>query len=57
MIDYEKLKLAHELSDKLTDINRHQFSIDINRCQHESDGLIYTSNPPQNKCKKCGEFY
>jgi len=26
-------------------------------CKHESDGLIYTSNPPQNKCKKCGEFY
>ncbi len=27
------------------------------KCQHKSDGLIYTSNPPQNKCKKCGEFY
>jgi hypothetical protein len=26
-------------------------------CNHESDGLIYNSNPPQNKCKKCGEFY
>jgi hypothetical protein len=26
-------------------------------CKHESDGSIYTSNPPQNKCKKCGEFY
>jgi len=28
-----------------------------NLCEHESDGMIYTSNPPQNKCKKCGEFY
>lgn len=26
-------------------------------CQHEFDGNIYTSNPPQNKCKKCGDFY
>ncbi len=26
-------------------------------CQHESDGMIYTSIPPKNKCKKCGEFY
>lgn len=26
-------------------------------CIHENDGMIYTSNPPQNKCKKCGDFY
>lgn len=26
-------------------------------CHHESDGLIYTNNPPQNKCIKCKEFY
>lgn len=26
-------------------------------CEHEDDGMIYTSNPPQNKCKKCREFY
>lgn len=26
-------------------------------CKHENDGLIYTSNPPQNKCIKCREFY
>lgn len=25
--------------------------------EHESDGMVYTSNPPQYKCKKCGEFY
>lgn len=24
---------------------------------HESDGNIYTSNPPQSKCKTCGKFY
>ncbi len=26
-------------------------------CQHESEEIGYTSNPPQNRCKKCGEFY
>ena len=26
-------------------------------CEHESDGNCYTSYPPQNKCKLCGEFY
>lgn len=26
-------------------------------CEHENDGMVYCSNPPQNKCKKCGEFY
>jgi len=25
--------------------------------QHESDGLVYTSNPPQRKCLNCGLFY
>ncbi len=38
-------------------INRNQVAFDIKRCQHEHDGMIYTSNPPQNKCIKCGEFY
>jgi len=23
---------------------------------HEADGLVYTSYPPQWKCKICGEF-
>lgn len=27
------------------------------KCEHESDGIMYTSNPPKLKCKKCGEFY
>lgn len=27
------------------------------KCTHQSDGNIYTSNPPQNKCTICGEFY
>ncbi len=26
-------------------------------CTHMSDGLIYLSNPPQNKCKLCKQFY
>lgn len=29
----------------------------IRKCEHESDGLSYMTNPPQNKCLKCGEFY
>lgn len=24
---------------------------------HESDGMSYLSNPPQSKCKTCGQFY
>jgi hypothetical protein len=36
--------------------NKIQSMID-NYCEHESDGLIYTSNPPKNKCVKCEEFY
>lgn len=31
--------------------------VDVDRCQHELDGFRYISNPPQNKCIKCGEFY
>ncbi len=27
------------------------------KCKHESDGISRLSNPPKNKCKKCGEFY
>ena len=27
------------------------------QCPHETDGNCYTSNPPQYKCKLCGEFY
>ena len=26
-------------------------------CNHSSDGLLYTSNPPLLKCEKCGEFF
>jgi hypothetical protein len=26
-------------------------------CNHESDWVIYPSNPPQYKCKKCWKFY
>lgn len=31
--------------------------IDNYHCVHENDGMSYTSLPPQNRCKKCGEFY
>jgi len=37
------------------------FSTDLNPqqqiCNHESDWMVYTSNPPQSKCKKCWVFY
>lgn len=26
-------------------------------CQHESDGVTYTSIPPKKRCKKCGSIY
>lgn len=26
-------------------------------CDHENDGLTYTSDPPQYRCVKCKEFY
>ena len=26
-------------------------------CKHVSDGLSYTSNPPQSRCIECGNFY
>lgn len=28
-----------------------------NDCVHQHDGNVYTSNPPMNRCCKCGEFY
>jgi hypothetical protein len=31
--------------------------ISLSEHVHESDGLLYTSNPPKSKCKLCGEFY
>lgn len=27
------------------------------KCEHVSDGIIRMSDPPQLKCKKCGEYY
>jgi len=29
----------------------------VNECQHVDDALTYFTNPPQVKCRKCGEFY
>lgn len=43
-------KIQRPLIDKI------QSMIDSD-CQHESDGLIYTSNPIKYRCKKCREFY
>lgn len=63
MNDFTKQEL-HDLlmfSDKYTRdsplFNKIQSLIDNYKCNHESDGLIYTSNPPKNKCVKCKEFY
>ena len=27
------------------------------RCGGDDDGKVYTSNPPQNKCSRCGEHW
>ena len=32
-------------------------STDKKYCEHESDGYILLSNPPQNRCKKCGKIF
>ncbi|MFG0161180.1 hypothetical protein ACF0MN_11000 [Legionella pneumophila] len=42
-------------------INRHQDKVDINRCEHESDGILHRASQhgavAHYRCKKCGEFY
>jgi hypothetical protein len=48
-------KKYQEMCDSI--IIKIQSMIDNYKCNHESDGLIYTSNPPKNKCVKCREFY
>jgi hypothetical protein len=37
--------------------NKAKELIDSLKCDHESDRVIYTSNPPCLKCVKCGKFY
>lgn len=39
-----------ELRDKIQ-------SMINNYCEHQGDGLIYWSNPPQSKCAKCGKYF
>lgn len=36
--------------------NKLQSMID-NYCEHEGSGIEYLSYPPQQKCKKCGEYF
>ena len=31
-------------------------SLETKKCDHVSDGVVYTSNPPQYKCSKCGIY-
>jgi hypothetical protein len=61
---FQVYPLTNMNADWITNCDKHRPDIqmnhsqdDVNRCQHEHDGMIYTSNPPQNKCIKCGEFY
>ncbi len=32
-------------------------AVEKEECQHETDGMIYYSNPSKRKCRHCGEFY
>jgi hypothetical protein len=50
-----KEELKHKQSSCSESIRKHHELEE--ECTHQSDGMIYTSSPPQNKCKKCGEFY
>lgn len=54
-IECESYERGFNNAVKLIKQNLDKLSVDV--CQHESDGNVYTSNPPQYKCKKCGEFY
>lgn len=49
----EEIKKAFAIKLRLKQVKPKSFE----GCLHENDGMIYTSNPPKNKCKKCGEFY
>jgi uncharacterized membrane protein len=46
----------HQLQGSIKEM---KFVIDYmqSNYKHDSDGLIYTNNPQQSKCKLCGEFY
>jgi len=72
-IKYWKERLCEELEQHISDyfyppfegkiegfnpdIQINQSELDIDRCQHISDGMVYCIYQPQNKCTKCGELY
>ncbi len=48
--------VVHQVSDLICS---ELIKLEINKseCKHESDGLVYCSNPIKYKCKICGDFY
>jgi len=49
-LDGDSALYSKQLIDKI-------HSMIDSHCEHKSDGMIYASYPPQNKCTLCGEFY
>lgn len=41
--------------DSKPDIQSNQPQVDVDRCQHEWDGVLKSKNPNLGNCKKCGE--
>ncbi len=50
----KRIMKAHPMANIMSD---YYTICELHNCKHESDDMIYTSHPPKNKCKKCGEFY
>jgi len=46
-----------EIVDKINEIIEVVNALEEKQHTHKSDGWVYTSNPPQYKCKTCGAFF
>lgn len=57
-IDEANLQIAvHWGADEDTDSVLKDIERALCGCNHEHNGMMYMSNPPKYKCKKCGDFY
>ncbi len=50
------LRLEQRITNIENFINQFDFT-SLKPHEHHSDGLMYLTDPPQYKCKDCGEFY
>ncbi len=55
---YCEPKCQHSWINRTSDLRKLcEHCFEVEKCQHESDGLDYLSFPPKANCKKCGEYY